>query len=267
MAVSNIYLTAGIRENLFSLQRTGTAMERTQNRLATGLKVNSALDDPINFFAAQSHRQRAGDLALLKDSMNEALQTVKAADAGIEGIMELVAQARSVINSALTATDASTYQTQYNLIMDQIADMAEDSFYKGVNLLNNESLDVSFNGGTNTLTIAGADIVAYSLTDADFSDADPANWNDAALITNLDTFSGVLKATSQSLSSNLSIVSSRLDFTQNMINTLNTGADTLTLADMNEESANMLMLQTRQALATSSLGMASDAAQAVLRLF
>jgi flagellin-like hook-associated protein FlgL len=52
-----------------------------------------------------------------------------------------------------------------------------------------------------------------------------------------------------------------------MINTLNTGADNLTLADMNEESANMLMLQTRQALATASLGMASDAAQAVLRLF
>ena len=77
----------------------------------------------------------------------------------------------------------------------------------------------------------------------------------------------MLRAQASALSSNLSVVTTRLDFTQNMINTLNTGADNLTLADMNEESANMLMLQTRQALGTSSLGMASDAAQAILRLF
>ena len=70
MTVANIFLTSGIRENLFSLQNTESLMERTQNRLSTGLKVNSALDDPINFFAAQAHRQRAGDLTVLKDAMN-----------------------------------------------------------------------------------------------------------------------------------------------------------------------------------------------------
>jgi len=69
------------------------------------------------------------------------------------------------------------------------------------------------------------------------------------------------------LASSLSTISSREDFTENMINTLNTGADTLTLADMNEEGANMLMLQTRQALGVSSLSMSSQASQAVLRLF
>jgi flagellin-like hook-associated protein FlgL len=65
----------------------------------------------------------------------------------------------------------------------------------------------------------------------------------------------------------LSVVSSRQDFTNSMINTLQTGADNLTLADSNEEGANMLMLQTRQNLGITSLSMASQAAQAVLRLF
>ena len=109
--------------------------------------------------------------------------------------------------------------------------------------------------------MVGEDVEGNAFTAATFGT------NDAALTLELEAYVDTLQTLSQSLSSNLSIVTSRLDFTQNMINTLNTGADNLTLADMNEESANMLMLQTRQALATASLGMASDAAQAILRLF
>ncbi|MBN2706342.1 MAG: flagellin, partial [Deltaproteobacteria bacterium] len=76
-----------------------------------------------------------------------------------------------------------------------------------------------------------------------------------------------LRDESQKLANNLSTITIREDFTSNMIRTLEDGADNLTLADMNEEGANMLMLQTRQGLGTSSLSMASQAAQSVLRLF
>lgn len=267
MAVSNIYLTAGIRENLFSLQKTESQMELTQQRLATGLRVNSALDDPINFFAAQGHRQRASDLSLLKDSMNEAIQTIKAADTGLEAITDLIAQAKSVINAARTAADPTDLATQYATIVAEIADLAGDAYYKGVNLLDGDTLTVDFNeDGSSSLDVTGEDIDALTWTAADFVDGgDGVNFD--ALVTELDGHLDTLEAASQTLSSNLSIVTARLDFTQNMINTLNTGADNLTLADMNEESANMLMLQTRQALGTTSLGMASDAAQAILRLF
>ena len=89
-------------------------MELTQNRLATGLKVNSALDDPINFFAAQGHRQRAGDLAALKDAMNEGIQTVKAANTGIEGIIDLVAQIKSLVTAGRPAADSGN--TRYNTV-------------------------------------------------------------------------------------------------------------------------------------------------------
>ena len=76
-----------------------------------------------------------------------------------------------------------------------------------------------------------------------------------------------LRTESSKLSNNLSIITARQEFTQGMINTLKDGAAGLTNADMNEEGANMLMLQTRQALGTTSLSLASQAAQSVLRLF
>ena len=83
----------------------------------------------------------------------------------------------------------------------------------------------------------------------------------------LDTAVGTLRTQSSKLSNNLSIITAREDFTEGMINTLKDGAAGLTNADMNEEGANMLMLQTRQALGTTSLSLASQAAQSVLRLF
>ncbi len=86
-------------------------------------------------------------------------------------------------------------------------------------------------------------------------------------IARLDSARTDLRSEAKNLADNLSTITIRQDFTSNMINTLNDGADNLTLADMNEEGANMLMLQTRQGLGTSSLSMASQAAQSVLRLF
>ena len=103
MALSTISLTSGMRSNLFNLQKTSMDMEVTQKRLSTGLKVNSALDDPINFFTAQEHKLRASDLASRKDGMSEAIQTIKAANVGIEGISSLIAQAKSLAQSALSA--------------------------------------------------------------------------------------------------------------------------------------------------------------------
>jgi len=266
MTVSNIYLTAAIRDNLFSLQRTEKAMGTTQQRLATGLKVNSALDDPINFFAAQGHRQRAGDLSMLKDGMNEAIQAVQAANAGLEGLTNLIAQIKSLVTAAQTAdTDGVTaLGLQLTELLAQTTTMAADANYRGTNLLEaGVILTVNFDeAGDSFLGIDGIDVTNATLVldTLDLTDASGSN-------TTLDAALSTLRTAAQTLSSNLAVVTARLDFTSNMINTLNTGADNLTLADMNEESANMLMLQTRQALATASLGMASDSAQAVLRLF
>ncbi len=270
MAISDISLTAGMRANLISLQQTVDLLNRTQTRLSTGKKVNSPLDDPINYFAAQSHMQRASDLALRKDGMNEGIQVIKAADAGIKALISLVQQAKSLITAARTAgaTEADDLETQYDEIRTQIDNLSSDASYKGVNLLTGDTLTVEFNeDGSNTITVTGFD----ATVDGDLAISAAGDFTSSAVldaaVEELDDALNVLRTQAKTLSSNLSIITTRLEFTTNMISTLQTGADTLTLADMNEEGANMLMLQTRQSLGTTTLSLAAQAAQSILRLF
>jgi flagellin len=279
MALNTISLTAGMRANLFSLQKTSKDMEMTQGRLSTGLKVNTALDDPLNFFAAQEHRTRAGDLASRKDGMSEAIQTIKAANNGVETISSLIAQARSLASSAMSATvtDALELMTQFEEVMDQIDDVAKDSGYKGINLLQSGQLTVQFAPSSDSSYLMVQGFGGATLAFEPTSTITSSGWaatatgiNSANIQTSIDgleTANETLRLESKKLSSNLSIITARDDFTTKMINTLEDGAAKLTEADMNEEGANMLMLQTRQALGTTSLSLASQAAQAVLRLF
>ena len=80
---SGVTLSAGVRANLLSLQDTANMMQTTQNRLATGKKVNSALDNPLNFFTSSSLSSRASDLSGLLDSMSNGLQTIQTANNGL----------------------------------------------------------------------------------------------------------------------------------------------------------------------------------------
>jgi flagellin len=276
MAMQPITLTSGMRANLVSLQNTNSMMELTQKRLASGKKVNSALDDPVAYFTAVAHEQRANDLAARKDEMAESIQMVRAADSGISAIETLIAAAKSLATSALsadmTAGDVAALATQYQEVLAQIDNVATDSGYKGVNLLNGGEVTVKFSekGDGSSLTITGFDATAAG--DLSLTETGSA-WDstDAATITStideLDAATETLRLKSSNLASNLSIVTARQEFTQGMINVLKDGAANLTNADMNEEGANMLMLQTRQALGTTSLSLASQAAQSVLRLF
>ncbi len=266
----SISLTAGMRSNLIALQSTEKLLNTTQERLSTGKKVNSAIDNPTNFFAAQGHMQRAGDLSALKDSMGEAVQVVKAADAGIEAINSLIESATALAQSAKTAgsTDAAVLADQYNEIMNQIDFLAADSGYKGTNLLAAESTTVTFDeDGDSTLAVTGFDSSTTGLALTDAAGSWATSTNIATDLALLDTATSTLRTESSGLSSNLNTISVRQDFTDSMINTLTEGADNLTLADMNEEGANMLMLQTRQALSTTALSLSAQAAQSVLRLF
>jgi flagellin-like hook-associated protein FlgL len=276
MAISDISLTAGLRTNLLALQKTSSQLQTTQDRLSSGKKVNSALDNPTNFFAAQGHMQRASDLSDRKDGMAEAIQTVKAADAGIKGITSLIQSAKGLANAALATQDPdsrSTYATQFDTIRTQIDELAADSGYRGTNLLGSAtaSLTVEFSAesGVSTLDITGFDATTAA-TGLNIAAA-AASW---AADTDITTAAGeldgaltTLRSQSSTLASNLSVVTTRQEFTQTMINTLQTGSDNLTLADMNEEGANMLMLQTRQSLGTTALSLSSQAAQSILRLF
>ena len=272
--MSDIVLSAGVRSNLLQLQQTSALITQTQDRLSTGKKVNSALDNAINFFTAQGLTTRANDLNGLLDSMTNGVNTIQAANNGITAITKLVQSAQALVSQAQQTTDPTTQAslaTQYNSLLAQIGQLAGDSGYNGVNLLAGNTLTINLNEtATSSISVAGADYT--DATAAPLSIANAANnWSTAADITTasteLSTALTSLRAESQTLSSSLSTVQIRQNFTKSMVNTLQSGADSLTLADSNEEGANLLALQTRQQLSSTALSLASQADQNVLRLF
>ena len=377
--MADISLTASMRSNLLSLQQTQDLMDMTQERLSTGKKVNSAIDNPSSYYTAQSLTNRASDLNALLDSMGQGIQTIQAANEGIEAITDFVQQAKALANTArdnatvkgttssgtytaaddtknitvkiegvadqdivvtLKDTDSleqaatkiatalndgtngvkdaedtviggftatvengqikisnskgivanvggtisgitfngeignstrTTSMKQYNEILDQIDQLAKDSGYKGVNLLQGNSLKVVFNEDRSSyLTINGtfADTSDEGLKISRAEDwTNPDNEAIDASISELENAITSLRNMASEFGNNYSIVENRENFTESLINVLEEGSDKLTLADMNEESANMLALQTRQQLAINSLSLASQAAQSVLSLF
>ncbi len=270
MAINDITLAGGMRNNLINLQMVSALQARTTQRLSTGKRVNSAVDDPSAYFAAQNATDRASDLAARKDSMGEAIQTVKAALQGIDGITSLIQQAKGLAASARSASaaDRSSLSAQFNALRTQIDRLAADSGYKGTNFLSSGTLVVNFNESTtSTLTISGFDASTTGLAISAAQNAWVADTDIDAAVLDLDAALGTLRTNAQTLSSNNGVVTARQSFTTNMINTLTTGADQLTAADPNEESANMLALQTRQQLGIVALQLSSQAQQSVMRLF
>ncbi len=375
--MSDVVLSGAIRSNLLSLQNTASLLEQTNERLATGLKVNSAIDDPTAFFTARNLNTRAADLTNLLDSMDQAVQTLRTADEGIEALTKLIETAKATANQALdtpinasfaegprdAVTDqtlaltavfssiASTeqitiafdggtavaitvgdktvskfisainglsgisasitsngsfrieaddgsdlviasgvgsiatdlgingtfdngqnrvqFESDFNGLRTQIDELALDASYQGINLLSGDDLTVNFNESqTSQLTIQGVTLNSAGLgvnavnTD-DFT-------NDATIrsfIAELDGAISTLRAQASTFGANLGVVEIRQGFTDNMVNTLETGAAQLTLADTNEEGANLLALQTRQSLGTTALSIAAQAEQNVLQLF
>lgn len=169
MPTNDIQLTAGIRNNLLLLQITSEKLDRTQQRLATGNRINSALDGPVNFFAAKGLNRRADDLAQLKDSIGQSISTIKSADTGITAIDKLLEQAKGLITTAFgnLGNDSNSVNLrkslseQFDGLLRNIDKLATDSGYQGKNLLigNGRRLDAtsSSKSAVNALTgISGA---------------------------------------------------------------------------------------------------------------
>ena len=407
--MADISLTASMRTNLLSLQNTQSLMDMTQERLSTGLKVNSAIDNAASYYTAQSLNNRANDLNALLDSMGQGIQTIQAANEGIEAITEFVEQAKAIANSArdvasktdikglqakfsdvgvpatpktatgtslefeVTRTDGTTldkslsdaidkvnaeleaadlqakslddyvaqvekaieaggpefakivdikvdektgkitytakagynikatgagdlaglgkdpdtgdpvdevtstvavntdrqkYALQFNEILEQIDNLAQDSGYKGINLLQMNTLTVIFNEDRSSqIEVKGTDASSVGLMLDEAVNNWQTNEDIEASIAQTEEAISSLRIMASDYGNYYSIVQNRQNFTKSLVNVLTEGADNLTLADMNEESANMLALQTRQQLAINSLSLASQAAQGVLQLF
>jgi flagellin len=293
-----ISLSTATRNNLLSLQNTTKLIGRTQERLATGLKVNNAIDDALAFFKARNLNSRASDLSSIKDGINEGISVIRAAVQGLESMESVLKQMKALAQSAISAPESSTrakLASQFNELRSQVDNLAEDSSYNGVNLLKNnvspfqaggDDLTVKFNerieaAAVNQLVVKGLNAEDFSTIMATSAVATGVAgtttvWGQTgtaavaginAAIRAIDSALVTVRQVAQNFGTNSAMLSIRAEFTTNIINTLKGGASDLVNADLNEESANLLSLQTRQQLGTISLGIAQQSEQSILRLF
>jgi flagellin-like hook-associated protein FlgL len=255
MAISDISLTAGMRNNLVSLQGTVDLLNRTQERLASGRSVNSPLDNATNYFVAKSHSDRASDLSVRKDGMGEAIQTVKSANEGISAITDLIASAKGIAQSALSAgtTERSTL-AKFDSIRTQIDESPKTPVTRDEPLPCQGNEAASTNRRSPLRRLASTAAEHRSGRQLGLRHQHQRRHSTRAH----DRPSARPVPTSTSIP--------RGSF-RRMINVLSEGATRLTAADTNEEGANMLMLQVRQSLGTTALSLSAQAAQSVLRLF
>jgi len=296
--MADIALSASIRANLLSLQRTDALASRTEVRLSTGRKVNTAIDDAVAFFAAKALNDRASDFKDRKDAIDQAISSLQAANDGVSAVDATLRQLKGILQSAKTAstTERVALQSQFNTLSQQMNQILNDSNYQGMNLLNSSTavLSVEFSTSSNSvLQIRGRNLLvsstgtgalfsslggvaagalasniimgAVSNGTVNFADARVSNFD--AAISRIDSAITRLRSTAAQLGSNITFLNTRLDFSKSYINTLENGSDKLTLADINEEGANLVALQTRQQLALQALAFAGQNERAVLALF
>jgi len=345
--MSNISLSSGIRNNLLALQRNTELFDLVNSRLASGKRVNSAVDNPTNYFADVNLKDRAAGLSARLDSMGQSIQRIQAADTGISRLRNVVSQMKGVVNGALGEVDSglrAELGKQFNSLIVQMSEIVKDSGYAGLNLLaGNERDSVQFNetfddskldvlgfnvqrfGGDSAkdyrvdgfgflraanpadgaivsasdntrvnlaagaeyalyLTTVAAGIKSFGFTSAggaatiygaagDSVGAHNVDWTAAdykvsltQLVSQIERFDSALKAQAGALANNLAVITNREEFTTGLINVLQTGGDRLVLADLNEEAANLLALQTANQLGTQALSLANQQSQSVLQL-
>ena len=276
---TEVTLSAAARSTLLSLANTADLISRSNERLSSGLKVASPIDDAKVFFEAKALNDRASTLSDKKDGIDQGISSLSAALEAVDSIDSLVRQAKGIALAAKTATgtELTSLVTQYNGLLTQIDNLASDASYQGLNLVNGtgSTLSVSFSEQTSSLlSVASVDLTTGSLglnissaavTTTGTSFANSSNID--ASITELDAAVTTLRGNGQTLGSNVALLQTRLDFTKNYVNVLEGGSGKLTLADITEEGANLVALQTRQQLGINALSFAGQSEQNILALF
>ncbi len=158
--MAEVTLSAAVRSSLLSLQGTSDLIKQTQGRLSSGLRVASAIDDPVAYFQAKSLSDRAGDLTQKKDGINQGVSSVSAALDAVTSVESVVQQLKGLAQSmkAATGSQFTDLITQFNSLRTQIGNLVTDATYQGTNLVNNTSqtLTVTFSEKTASLLTVNA---------------------------------------------------------------------------------------------------------------
>src|SRR5579862_913849 len=152
--MTGIVLSAAVRQNLLSLQSTAALLATTQNDLATGNKVNSALDNPTEYFTAQSLNNRASDISNLLDGIGNGVQVLQAANTGITSLQSLIANAQSIANQVLQTSTG--YSAKSNVTAAAITGATADNLLGTAGTNNTVTGSVVQNNLTAAANITGA---------------------------------------------------------------------------------------------------------------
>jgi hypothetical protein len=251
-----------------TIAATNASSTKTNITFGTGIGEVSTLNDLNTALAAndlQASISTTGQITITT-SNNAASNTIGTIGGSATPFASLSAAA-PVVDPNSQATRTSLVN-QYNQVLQQINTTSQDSSFNGINLLNGDTLNLTFDEtGASKLSITGvtfndAGLGLSTLGSTDFLDSNSAN----SVLSSLTQASTTLRTEASSLGSNLSVVEIRQDFNKNLINVLQTGASNLTLADPNEEAANSQALSTRQSIAVSALALANQSQQSVLQL-
>lgn len=289
---NDVTLSSSIRSNLLTLQNTGTMVDRTNSRLSSGQKVSSAIDDAVAYFQAKGLSDRASDLTGRKDGIDQGISSLKSAITGLENVEKILVQMKGVALSAKSAnaSDRANLATQFKTLATQMNNLVNDTSYQGLNLVNSTSanIKVQFSDKSNAfLKVDGVDVRTSQLagikqgTSVIASALAGAAWSKVATTSasspKVSVFDNVIKAldsaitkvrsNTKNLGTNVALLQTRLDFTKSYVNNLTEGSNKLTLADLNEEGANLVSLRTRQQLGIQALSFAGQQEQGVLSLF
>ena len=256
-------LTAGTTSNGILASATVAAVTQTN-----AVKTVDALVNEIN-----NDTDLVGKIRASNDNGKLRIENLSTKALDIDGVSTSGALdgnstgAASILGNSVRAG----LSDQFNELRDQLDKTSDDASFNGINLLRGDKLKITFNEtGTSTIDIQTEGNATLNAANLGLFDIIPENLDSDAnidtLLADVKTALADVRSQSSTFGSNLSIVQNRQDFTKEMINTLETGAANLTLADMNEEAANLLALQTRQSLSSSSLSLASQADQSVLQL-
>jgi flagellin len=324
----SISLSFGMRNSLNSLTDINSSIEIANKRLSTGKKVNSAIDNAQNYFAAQNFQKEARDLSNLVDAQQLGLNFVDKTVKALENGIKLIDSAKELFRKALTSNssaDRNALAGQAVALLNQFNNLGKDAGFNGRNAIITDFNTVALNGAAppvavigNATTLGTAQLevrtsteatgytfvrttavdtrlgattanggleLAVAATGLQVTTANTATATIAVLaantfdvgaaqdalintfITNATNAVNSLQARASVLSTQASVLQIRQDYTKSSARINNSSADTLTLADINEEGANLQTLQTRQQLAVSSLDLSNRADQAILRLF
>ena len=281
--MANITLSAPIRSNLLTLQNTSSLIARTENRLSTGLKVASPIDDAVAYFQAKALSDRGSDFAEKKDGIDQGISSLQTAMTAITSTESVVKQMKGLLMSAKSATaeERKGLQEQFAVLAANVNSLANDASYQGLNLVAGTAakLTVEFSSASAAkLEVNGVNLQSSALLGAKASAlattlvggawsavGDSVSQFDAA-VKDIDASLNSLRSSAKSLGSNVALLQTRLDFTKQYTNTLEEGSGKLTLADLNEEGANLVALQTRQSLGIQALQFSGQSEQSVLQL-